>query len=84
MEYNKCPNCGWHPKDDIEPTTADEYNKRNAWINFMDRKIKESAERMEKESGYGIPENKLTTNDPENLGSVITGEWRQYDNQKSK
>ena len=47
----KCPNCGWSPEDDIEPTTADEFNP-----SFMDRIIKKSAERMKKELGYGIPE----------------------------
>ena len=49
----KCPNCGWSPEDDIEPTTADEFNP-----SFMDRIIKKSAERMKREMGYGIPDKK--------------------------
>ena len=50
----------------------------------MDKKIKQVAERMEKELGYGIPDSKekLFYSDPENLGSCITGEWRQNDDQK--
>jgi len=81
---NQCPNCGWKPEDDFEPTTADTFNKGINFTTFMDKKIKQVAERMEKELGYGIPDNKekLFYSDPENLGSCITGEWRQNDNQK--
>ena len=83
----KCPNCGWKPEDDFEPTTADEFNKESGiseFTTFMNKTIKRVAERMKVKLGYGIPDKKeeLVYSDPENLGSCITGEWRQNDNQK--
>ena len=80
---NNCPNCGWSPKDDTEPTTADEYNNL-PFDKFMDKALKRSSKRMKEEMGYGIPdkETEIIKHDLENLGSVITGEWRQDDNQK--
>ena len=55
-----CPNCGCKPEDDFEPTTADEYNRGINFTNFMDSVIKRSSDRMKKELGYGIPDNKRT------------------------
>ena len=55
---NICPRCGYKPEDDFEPTTADEFNKKANFTNFMDDVIKRSSERMKKELGYGIPEKK--------------------------
>ena len=80
---NNCPNCGWSPEDDTEPTTADEYNNL-PFDKFMDKALKRSSKRMKEEMGYGIPdkETEIIKHDLENLGSVITGEWRQDDNQK--
>ena len=69
---NKCPKCGYS-KDKNEP-----FNK------MMDRVLRESAERMKKQMGYGIPEepDDVAKHDHEDLGSTITGIWRQNDNQK--
>ena len=53
-----CPRCGYRPQDDIEPTTADEFNKEINFTNFMDDVIKRSSNRMKKDFGYGIPEKK--------------------------
>ena len=55
---NQCPNCGWKPEDVFEPTTADTFNKGINFTTFMDKKIKQVAERMEKELGYGRPDRK--------------------------
>jgi len=74
---NKCPKCGFNPN---RSTTADDYETL-PFEKFMDKTIKKSSEKMKKESGYGIPD-EIIQHDPENLGSVITGEWRQDDNQK--
>ena len=65
---NKCPKCG--------------YQKEEPFNKMMDRVLRESAERMRKESGYGVPDEKEFKKNYEDLGSVITGEWRQDDNQK--
>ena len=43
---------------------------------MMDRVLKEVRIKQEKELGYGVPESEA------DLGSCITGEWRQYDDQK--
>lgn len=54
----KCPNCGWHPEDDLETTTLDEYSQASSFKDFMNKKLKESAKRMRKETDYGIPDKK--------------------------
>ena len=48
----KCPNCG------KEITVDDEYNDSYSFQSFMDKKLRESAKRMKKEMGYGIPDKK--------------------------
>jgi len=70
---NKCPNCGFEENDE-------ETLRKENFDEFIKIVLKRSEIRMEKEMGYGIPE--TTQHDPENLGSVITGEWRQDDNQR--
>ena len=76
---NKCPKCGFNPN---RSTTADDYETL-PFEEFMDKTIKKSSERMKKESGYGVPEeNQFKKHYEKDLGSVITGEWRQDDNQK--
>ena len=58
--FFKCPNCGYAVSDDLEPTTADEYNW--AYIKTSDENkddaLKKSEIRMREELGYGIPEEK--------------------------
>jgi hypothetical protein len=46
----------------------------------MDSVIKRVSDKQRKELDYGVPE--VYEFDSENLGSCITGEWRQNDNQK--
>ena len=75
----KCPKCGYSLCAS-KYSTNDDY-KRLPFNKFMAKTLKRASERMKKELGYGIPEN-ITKHDPEDLGNVITGEWRQYDNQK--
>ena len=62
----KCPNCGWKPEDDFEPTTADEFNKESEFTAFMNKTIKKVAERMKVKLGYGIADKKeeLVYSDP--------------------
>ena len=55
-----CTKCGCKTEDDFEPTTADEFNEKIAFTKFMDGTIKRSSNRMKKELGYGIPDNKTT------------------------
>ena len=43
----KCPKCG--------------YGKKEPFDEMMDRVLKESGERLEKETGYGIPDKKKDT-----------------------
>ena len=70
----KCPNCGGNVA--MHPL------KKESFREMMDRVIKESSERMKLKYGYGVPDkNKITANDPEDLGSCITGEWK--DNNKN-
>lgn len=80
----KCPNCGWFPEFPEEDEPFDEikwaYTKTDD-ANYMDA-IKKSEIRMKKELGYGIPE--VTKNDPENLGSCITGIWEDIDENKKR
>lgn len=49
----KCPNCGWKPEDDFEPTTADGIGD---FTSFMDSVIKRVSDKQKKEYGYGIQE----------------------------
>ena len=69
----KCSNCGFEESNE-EILRKEDFNE------FMKIVLKRSEIRMEKQMGYGIPE--TTQHEPENLGSVITGEWRKDDNQK--
>ncbi len=46
----------------------------------MESVLKRSEERMKKEMGDRFPE--TIKQAPENLGSCITGEWRQFDDEK--
>ena len=65
----KCHNCGCDIKEPFDK--------------MMDRVLRESGERMKKEMGYGIPdENEFKKHYAEDLGSVITGEWRKGDTKK--
>ena len=51
------------------------------WICNKNDALKKAEIRQRLELGYGIKEVKRY-DDPENLGSCITGEWRQNDNKK--
>jgi len=66
---NKCPKCGC----EVEESFSD----------MMDRVLRESRKRMKKEMGYGVPdEHEFKKHYKEELGSVITGEWRKNDTKK--
>ena len=68
-----CPKCGWFsefPEEDWEYTETSHENRMEA--------IKKSEIRMENELGYGIPDNI----DDIDLGSCITGIWRQDEHKK--
>ena len=56
MNNNKCPNCGWSPEDDFEPTTADEYNNKSQFTAMMDKVIKRVSDKHKDKYGYGIKE----------------------------
>ena len=79
-----CRNCGYSVDEDLEPTTADEYNlteeewayTRTSYINRMDA-IKKSIIRGKLEIGFGVKE--INPKDSENLGSCITGIWEDSD-----
>ena len=73
----KCPKCGFEENDSIY---NEESLRKQNFGKFMDIVLRRSEERMKKEMGYGIPE--TIKQDPENLGSCITGEWRQFDDEK--
>tara|TARA_R100000808_G_C2139523_1_gene147432 strand:- start:997 stop:1248 length:252 start_codon:yes stop_codon:yes gene_type:complete len=76
--FFKCPSCGYSVDDDLEPTTADDFNwmytkttNENKWD-----ALKKSEMRMKEELDYGIPEE-------QDLGSCITGVW-ENENKKCK
>ena len=75
----KCPKCGYETITEKVGSKAWAYTKTND--NNKNDALKKAEIRQRIEFGYGIKEVKKY-NDPENLGSCITGEWRQDDNKK--
>ena len=78
----KCPKCGYEIEKPARAAMTENdwaYTKTNN--NNKNDALKKAEIRQRIELGYGIKEVKRY-DDPENLGSCITGEWRQNDNKK--
>ena len=75
----KCPKCGYKTITERVGSKAWAYTK--TFQNNKNDALKKAEIRQRIEFGYGIKEVKKY-NDPENLESCITEEWRQDDNKK--
>ena len=75
----KCPECGY---EIIKPARAKMSPVDWAYTKTSDEEkndaLKKAEIRQRVELGYGIPDTKQN-DDPENLGSCITGKWRNND-----